>query len=146
MTAKEMIQRYTEKAFAHEYIFGFFYKGLVYMTITNETMLPSVMKKDRASRGQGYSLRFSPNREQKKMLLENARAICSKELFEQIKKESRYNKGEIFEKIVTEFFGQEWQKDNVPFTKDGDITIKNIAYQIKFERATFTNEKALARL
>ena len=142
----EMIRRYVNKAFAHEYILGFFYKGLVYMTLTDETILPVIMKKDKASRGQGYSLRFLPNRKQKRVLLENARAICSKEFFEGIQKGSRYNKGEIFEKMVTEFFNQKWKKDNTPFTEAGDITINGIAYQIKFEKATFTNEKILARL
>jgi hypothetical protein len=39
-----------------------------------------------------------------------------------------------------------WEKDNVPFTEDGDLTANGIAYQIKFEKATFTNEKTLARL
>jgi hypothetical protein len=67
-------------------------------------------------------------------------------MFETLVEESKYNKGEIFEKLVTENFGQEWTKDNVPFTKGGDLTVNGIAYQIKFEKATFTNEKTLARL
>ena len=142
----EMIQKYIEKAFAHWYILGFFYKGLVYMVITDETILSSIMKRDRASRGQGYSLRFSPNRKQKKVLLEKAQTICSKKFFEEIQKGSRYNKGEIFEKMVTELYEQDWKKDNTPFTEAGDITVNGIAYQIKFEKATFTNEKTLARL
>ena len=48
--------------------------------------------------------------------------------------------------MVTEYFGREWKKDNVPFTEGGDLTVNEIAYQIKFEKATFTNEKTLARL
>lgn len=48
--------------------------------------------------------------------------------------------------MVTEFYGQEWTKDNAPFTEDGDLTANGIAYQIKFEKATFTNEKTLARM
>lgn len=60
-------------------------------------------------------------------------------------KDSKYNRGEIFEKMVTELNGQEWEKDNVPFTDDGDLTVDGIAYQIKFEKATFTSEKQLAR-
>ena len=59
--------------------------------------------------------------------------------------ESKYNRGEIFEKLVTEFYGQKWEKDNVPFTDDGDLTVNGIAYQIKFQKATFTSEKQLAR-
>ena len=54
--------------------------------------------------------------------------------------------GEVFEKMETEKAGQTWTKDNVPFTIDGDLTVDGIAYQIKYEGATFTNEKTLAKL
>ena len=47
---------------------------------------------------------------------------------------------------MTESYGQTWTKDNVPFTAGGDIEVDGIAYQIKYEKATFTNEKTLARL
>ena len=61
-------------------------------------------------------------------------------------KNSKYNKGEIFEKLMTEHYGQTWVKDSVPFTKDGDLTVDGVAYQIKYESATFTNEKTLMNL
>ena len=48
--------------------------------------------------------------------------------------------------MITEYFGQKWEKDNVPFTEDGDITIDGIAYQIKYQKATFCTEKSLANL
>ena len=37
----------------------------------------------------------------------------------------------------------DWEKDNVPFTEGGDIEINGKAFQIKYEKATFTNEKFL---
>ena len=43
-------------------------------------------------------------------------------------------------------FGQIWEKDNVPFTDDGDLTVDGIAYQLKFEKATFINEKQMMRM
>lgn len=142
-----MIRRYNELAFTHRYIFGFYYQNNVYMVITDNQVLPYIMKLDRASRGQGFSIRFSPTKEQKTFLLsQGATVICSKAFFESETRESKYNKGEIFEKMVTEYFKQEWKKDHVPFTEDGDITINGKAYQIKFEKATFTNERTLARL
>jgi hypothetical protein len=61
-------------------------------------------------------------------------------------KESKYNKGEIFEKLITEMNGQTWTKDNADFWKDGDLTVNGKSFQIKYEKATFTNEKTLARL
>ena len=142
-----LITRYNKLAYTHNYIFGFFFNGNVYMVEATAEILPYILKLDKASRGQGYSIRFSPNKEQKTFLLsKGANLICSKEYFDTCVATSKYNKGEIFEKMITEYFGQEWEKDNVPFTDGGDLETSGIAYQIKFEKATFTNEKTLARL
>lgn len=142
-----MIKRYNELSYTHNYIYGFYFQHMVYMIKTDADIMPYILKLDKASRGAGYSLRFSPTKEQKAFLLsKGAKILCSKEFFETNVKENKYNKGEIFEKMVTEFYGQEWVKNNVPFTKDGDLTVDGIAYQIKFEKATFTNEKTLARI
>lgn len=142
-----MINRYNELAYTHNYVYGFYFQNMVYMVETTSEVMPYILKLDKASRGAGYALRFCPTNAQKTLLLtKGAKVLCSKEFFETSVKESKYNKGEIFEKMVTEFFGQEWEKDNVPFTEDGDITVNGKAYQIKFEKATFTNEKTLARM
>lgn len=141
-----LIDRYNAVAFTHEYIWGFEYKGNVYMAITDASAMPFVTCLDKASRGAGYALRFCPNAQQKLALMPKAELLCSKVYFEETVSASKYNKGEIFEKMVTEHFGQVWEKDNVPFTEDGDITIDGIAYQIKFQKATFCNEKSLANL
>ena len=144
---RSMIDRYTATAFAHNYIFGFAFLGNIYTVCTDGSVLPYIMKLDRASRGQGMALRFKPDRNQKAFLLSmGAKVLCSVEYFESVFADCKYNRGEVFEKMVTESYGQEWVKDNVPYTMDGDITVKGIAYQIKFEKATFTNEKALASL
>ena len=142
-----MINRYNELAYTHNYIYGFFFQNMVYMVKANADVMPYILKLDKASRGAGYSLRFCPTKEQKIFLLaKGAQVLCSKEFFETEVKNNIYNKGEIFEKMVTEFYGQKWTKDTIPFTKDGDLTTNGIAYQIKFEKATFTNEKTLARM
>lgn len=141
-----LIDRYNAVAFTHEYIWGFEYKGNIYMAITDSTAMPFVCTLDKASRGAGYALRFCPNAQQKLALMPNAELLCSKKFFEETVAASKYNKGEIFEKMVTEHFGQVWEKDNVPFTEDGDITVEDIAYQIKFQKATFCNEKSIANL
>lgn len=143
---KNMIDRYEAVAYTHEYIWGFEYKGNIYMTVTDGTVLPFVTCLDKASRGAGYALRFKPTVAQKLVLLTGAQVLCSKAYFEETVAASKYNSGEIFEKMVTEFFGQVWTKDNVPFTEDGDITVNGIAYQIKFQKASFCNERSLANL
>ena len=143
---KTMIDRYNEVAFTHQYIWGFTYKKNVYMAITDSSYMDIVCKLDKASRGAGYALRFCPNTDQKLALMAGATLICSEAYFNETVADSKYNKGEIFEKMVTEHFGQVWEKDNVPFTEDGDITVDGVAYQIKFQKATFCNEKSLANL
>lgn len=141
----ELIDRYNTIAYTHNYIFGFTYKGLVYAVCTTSKVLPQVLILDKASRGAGYSIRFKPNTDQKLFLLTHATALCSEEFFLQEVKNSPYNRGEIFEKLITERCGQTWVKDNVPFTQAGDVEVNGVAYQIKFEKATFITEKSLAR-
>ena len=141
-----MINRYNEVAFTHNYIWGFTYKHNVYMAITTSEVMPLVCKLDKASRGAGYALRFCPTTDQKLVLMPSATLLCSEKFFNEQVAESKYNNGEIFEKMVTEYFGQVWVKDNVPFTEAGDIDTDGVAYQIKYQKATFCNEKSLANL
>lgn len=141
-----MIHRYNESAFTHNYIWGFTYKHNVYMAITTSEVMPIVCKLDKASRGAGYALRFCPTTGQKLALMPSATLLCSEKFFNEQVAESKYNNGEIFEKMVTEYFGQVWVKDNVPFTEAGDIETDGVAYQIKYQKATFCNEKSLANL
>ena len=142
-----MIRAYDSKAFTHEYLFGFADRGNIYIAHTDSKILPYVCKVDSASRGYGRSLRFRPTKAQKE-LLKTCRCsiLCSAEYFNAECKASQYNRGEIFEKIVTERCGQVWVKDSVPFTESGDLIVNGIHYQIKFEQATFCNEHSLKSL
>ena len=143
----EMLEKYNHFSYTHYYIFGFIYKHNVYAVYTDSKILPYILKLDKASRGQGYGLRFCPTNEQKTFLLSiGADLICSETYFNDTVLNNKYNRGEIFEKMITEKSGQTWIKDNVPFTIDGDVTINGVPYQVKFEKATFTNEKTLASL
>ena len=146
MTLNEMINAYNSIAYTHNYIFGFIFNGMVYEINTTEEILPEILKLDTASRGYGKALRFCPTKEIKINLISLATPLCTAEVFTAEVENSKYNKGEIFEKLVTEKFGQVWEKDNIPFTQAGDVEVNGIAYQVKFEKATFCNEKSLARL
>lgn len=142
-----LLSGYNAVSAAHNYIFVFNFSGMTYMVKTTAEMLPYICKLDKASRGAGYALRFCPNKSVKALLLSlGATPLCSTHMFDETVASSKYNKGEIAEKLVTEYYGQEWKKDNVPFTVAGDINVNGVEYQIKFEKATFTNEKSLAKL
>lgn len=145
---KKMLQNgYHNLAYTDQYIMVYALNGTVFFTVCDSHIVDRVTCLDRASRGAGYALRFKPNRAQKMLLMsENATPLCSVKFFDDMVTMSKYNKGEIAEKLVTEYYGQEWEKDNIPYTEAGDITVNGIAYQIKYEKATFTNEKSLKKM
>lgn len=143
----EMMAKYNRLAYTHNYIYGFTFQDVVYAVATGTDVMPFILKLDRASRGQGYALRFCPTNKQKAFLLaRGAKAICSKKFFEETVAASKYNRGEIFEKMITEMGGEKWVKDTLKFNEGPDAVIDGVPYQIKFEKATFTNEKTLARM
>ena len=142
----KMIEFYKATAYTHFYIFGYAYKKNVYMTIATSEVLNEIITLDKAGHNEGVAIKFKPNNAQKLMLMSmNSEVICTEEYLETLTKNSKYNRGEIFEKIITEKFGQTWVKDNIPYTEDGDITINGIAYQIKYQRATFLTEKGMIK-
>lgn len=142
-----MINGYHAHAYTGNYMLSFTDRHNVYVAYATADVLPYVTCLDKASRGAGYSLRFKPNKAQKELLkMGECFILCSEEYMEAEYKASKYNRGEIVEKLITEHFGQEWHKDSVPFTEDGDLTVDGVAYQIKFQKATFINEKQLMAL
>lgn len=142
-----LIARYESKAFTHNYIYGFTYKGYVYSY--KAVGLSFGMKLDRASakNGGSYSIRFNPTAAEKEALVLSGMVelVCTEADFRAEVAESKYNAGEIFEKKMTEKAGQEWQKDNVPFYAGADLT-SDKAYSIKFQKATICTEKTLDRI
>lgn len=144
---EKMVTFYNSKAGAHTYIWGFVFNGNIWMVKTDSSALRSALVLDRASRGAGYALRFKPNKSIKVWLLSlGAEVLCSEKFFNELIASTKYNRGEIFEKLVTEHFGQVWTKDNIPFTEQGDINVDGIEIQIKFEKATFINEAQIERM
>lgn len=142
-----MIKRYDNLAFTHNYLLGFADRGIVYFTLANSNALPYVCSLQTASRGAGVALVYRPNKSQKEYLKTyNLTPLCSLKYFEELVANSKYNRGELFEKLVTEYYGQTWEKDNIPFTKSGDLIIDGTHYQVKYNKATFTNEQILNNL
>ena len=141
MTKNTMIKNYRKYSVADSYIIGFIANGMVYFTEVKE-IAPRFLNVEQASRNQGYNLRLRMKAEYRNRLAKKAICLGSQSILT----ESKYNKGEIFEKYITEYFGQVWEKDTVPFYKDGDITIDGRKVQIKLDSATLTNTKQLEKL
>ena len=146
----ELFNLYNRFSATHNYIMGYTFKSNVCFTFTTAETVEKVVYLDRASHSKGngaVTIRYRPNKNQKNILIsENMNILCSVLEFENLVKTTKYNRGEIFEKLITEKYNQNWTKDHVPFYIDGDVTIKGVKYQIKYEKATFATETLLKSL
>lgn len=144
---QEMANRYNRIAGAHKYIVGFVRHGIVYYVQVDFIELCEMLKDDRASskRGGTLKLRVRVSSEQAINFIHSGKAIelCT---VEELSANAKYNKGENFERIVTELLTDEiWVKDSVPFYVKGDINVNGEEIQIKLDGAELTNEKTLTR-
>ena len=140
-----MTETYNANSAAHSYYFGFVLSGLLYV-IAGMTFdeLAAYFKMDRASTAKGgfLKIRIRANTAELKALLPVATLLGSAELLT----DEHWNKGEMFEKIITErYTTEQWVKDSVPFFKAGDAEINGEQVQIKLNGAELTNEKILKR-
>lgn len=147
MTRNEMIARYNALAVATAYIVGFVLNGMLYYTMSKH-IADSFLKMDRMSskRGGWAKIRVKLSSADRKALVACGKAIMigSADLLDT---EDKYNKGERFERIITETLtGETWVKDSVPFNVAGDITLNGEEVQIKFDGAELTNERTLMRM
>ncbi len=142
MTKATMIKNYRKFSAADSYIIGFIFDKMLYF-VEMEEIMPRFLNVEEASRNQGDNLRLRLKKAHKASLMKKS-PIClgSADLLT----ESKYNKGEIFEKLVTEYYGQTWEKDTVPFWVQGDINLGGKEVQIKFDSATLMNTKQIKKL
>lgn len=142
MTKNSMINTYRKYSVADSYILGFVVDKMLYMLEVAE-IAPRFLNVEEASRNQGENLRLRLRKAHKASLMKKA-PICLGSA--DCLNAEKYNKGEIFEKLVTEYFGQVWKKDTIPFYKDGDITVNGKKIQIKLDSATLMNTKQIKNI
>ena len=144
MTKTERINNYRNTSAADAYILGFSFGAMVYKMIMKE--LPDWMfKEDResTSHGDALKLRFAPSKNEKYVMIHTMGAEVVGTVEEVLT--GRKNKGEAWEKYLTENAGQKRKKDSVPYYLDGDLTVNGTKYQIKFESASFANENTIQK-
>ena len=100
----------------------------------------------------GRKMRVDPNTDQKRVWLAahpDARPLMTIEEFELqfkiFKSQTGLNRGDFFEKIVTELvYGQEWHgKNSDRFWRTGDLVVDGVHISIKGPRAALCSETAL---
>ena len=146
MTREEMINRYNALSAATAYIIGFVVNGLVYY-IMSAHIADEFLKFDHmaSARGGWAKIRVRLSSADRKALVECGKAVLLGTA--DLLTDGKYNKGECFEKAITETLtGETWVKDSVPFNVAGDITLNGQEVQIKFDGAELTNEKTLMRI
>lgn len=142
MTKATMIKTYRKYSAADSYIIGFISDKMLYFVEVSEIM-PRFLNIEEASRNQGDNLRLRLKKAHKASFMKkNPICLGSANLLT----EGKYNKGENFEKLVTEYYGQTWEKDTIPFWVQGDINLSGKEVQIKFDGATLINAKQIKKL
>ena len=138
-------KEYEKFTAAQGYIIGYAEQGLVYAAKLDK--IPrryTKIQKECSKAGGGYGLYVNINTKKAKAELLKKSVVVGtlEELLD-----STYNKGVMFEKMVYEYYGQEFRgKDNVPFHKAGDITIDGKEIQVKYLHARICYEKTLKKL
>ena len=136
-----IIEWYGKVAFTHNYIFGWIDGDDVKMVFLDWKDFKRALKYDRAATSKGGMLKIRVKPDSKTLAIWNKKSVIIANAAELIEN-TKYNKGENFERIITEkLCGEKWYKDKVPFTVAGDVVYKGIAYQVKLYGAELTNEK-----
>lgn len=137
-----MIEFYGNTSFTHDYLFGWIDGNDIKAAFINWTDFRRLLLKyDKAATSKGGMLKIRVKADSK------ARVILKKIAFtvgsiNELTQDSKHNKGENFERIVTEkMCGERWEKDSIPYYKAGDIIYKGKAIQVKFDGAELTNAK-----
>jgi hypothetical protein len=150
-----LLNTYIDIAYTHSYIFGYSIKGMIYAARVMDArpILPYLAILDHASGKNGgtYSAKFRQNSERIGLITAAAceiRPICTVDYMEQMFHNSPKNRGDLFEDMVAEVFNmKQMDSRNAKFTDCGDVVAADgIHYQVKFNKATFTDEKTLHNL
>lgn len=150
-----LVEEYNARAYTHAYIFGHAVGGMVYAARVMDArqLMPYIVTLDKASskNGGAFSIKYKPNAEKWALITASAaeiRPICSVDYLEKLNAESKQNRGQLFESLAAETFGmKQWEAKNAKFTDCGDMVAKDgTHYQVKYDKATFTDERTLKNL
>lgn len=133
------------------YYIIFIYKKVVYLYKTKK--LKEEIIKERLSSKKEKTLSIYMNNKIKEEIINNEEIEVLMTLKEfnrkckYYKTIKNYNKGNVTELLIYKMANQKYERDNIAYYKDGDITIDNVKIQVKFQNATIatysTIEKAI---
>lgn len=139
---KEMVNFYGQTSFTHDYLFGWIEGNNILATFIEWADFSRLLlKNDKAATSKGGMLKIRVRADSKTRLILKKSAFIIGTVDELIS-DKKHNKGENFERIVTEkLCNEKWEKDNIPYYKAGDVIYKGKAIQVKFDGAELTNAR-----
>ena len=145
MTYEQMTETYEAFSAATLYNIGFIFHHILY-SINLRHIPAECLKLGRASskRGGVQRIRMRLSKATKLALIAMGAEVVGPETL--LDGDDCYNKGERYERIITERAGQVWVKDSVPFNIAGDLFHNGEQIQIKLDGATLADETKLAKL
>lgn len=91
-------------------------------------------------------LQISSAKKQQWIIEGKAKLVMTSEKFLAIAQEKGLNKGQACEYLSTKARKQEYKLDNVRFDKAGDVNLKRKKIQVKFENASLTQLRTIAKV
>lgn len=106
------------------------------------------LAKESSSKGGWEKLRLSVTsaKKQEWLLSGKAKELMTEEKFLQIASENSLNKGQTCEYLSAKARKQEYKLDSTRFDKAGDVNLKRKKIQVKFENASLTQLRTIAKV
>ena len=153
---KYLCDEYNRLSYTHSYIYGYAVHGMVYAArvMDGRNLLHYIATLDKASSKNGgtIQLKYKPNGNKIALIVAEAvevKPVCTVEYLESLYHAdgNKKNRGYLFETLCADVFGGVLcDIPNAKFTKCGDMTIGETHYQIKYAKATYTDERTLKNL
>lgn len=104
--------------------------------------------RESSSKGGYEKLRFAITKAQKENWLMSGKAkqVMSEEKFLQLAEKQELNKGQTCEYLSAKARKQEYTLDSTRFDKAGDVNLKRKKIQVKFENASLTQLRTIAKV
>ena len=143
------LKQYEDFSGCTHYEIYFIYRNKLYK-IELKKLDPEIVKIGRESSSKGgyekLRLQISSAKKQQWIVEGKAKLVMTSEKFLAIAQEEGLNKGQTCEYLSAKARKQEYKLDNVRFDKAGDVNLKRKKIQVKFENASLTQLRTIAKV
>lgn len=143
------LKQYEDFSGCTHYEIYFIYRNKLYK-IELKKLDPEIVKIGRESSSKGgwekLRLQISSAKKQQWIIEGKAKLVMTSEKFLAIAQEKGLNKGQTCEYLSAKARKQEYKLDNVRFDKSGDVNLKRKKIQVKFENASLTQLRTIAKV